>query len=120
MSSVVIEALRAKDLLRIQFEFINLTVDSANPSAPRLRRAAAGPAFIVMRFPPQHVAEEASSSSHDNPPPYVAFAACPSRLRIQLPDDISDISLTIEDLLDAVKDLPVLTSPIDGESIPAS
>jgi hypothetical protein len=55
--------LRSGDLLNFQLEFVNLVIDSTNPAAPRLRRETSGDAFIVLRLPPQHIAEDSLKSS---------------------------------------------------------
>jgi hypothetical protein len=52
--------LRADDLLSLQFDFINLQVSTLSPGQPVLTIVnPANPAFIVVTFPPQNIAEQA-------------------------------------------------------------
>src|SRR5436305_3713105 len=115
MSSLVTNALRCKDLLNIQFEFINLAVDATNTSTPRLRRAADGPAFIVIRLPPQHIAEEAFTSSTTTPPPFKAFLSSPSRIAFELPKTIAEIMFTLDDVMHLLTELAPITADLPGD-----
>jgi hypothetical protein len=47
---------RPDDLLALRFELINLEVVAGSP--PRVRRKGTAPAFLVLHFPPQSIAEE--------------------------------------------------------------
>lgn len=52
--------LRPKDLLSLRFEFLNLQLKTDQPLGARLERIdAAAPAYIVVHFPPQNIAERA-------------------------------------------------------------
>jgi hypothetical protein len=99
--------LRSGDLLNFQLEFVNLVVDSTNPAEPRLRRETSGDAFIVLRLPPQHIAEDSLKSSEQRAPPYEAFLASPSRLAFQLPAGDVDIDFNLRSILEAFKQLPL-------------
>jgi hypothetical protein len=114
MAASVMNVLRAKDFLNAQFEFINLSIDNTNPLAPRLKRAASGPAFIVLHLPPQHIVEEAVGNNRDKTPPYEAFLSCPTRLSFQLSDLVSDLPLTIESVLAAIAGSIVAEAPAAG------
>src|SRR5262245_48627623 len=74
--------LRVKDLVHVQFEFINLSLETPTASTPFLRRSAGGAAYIVVHVPPQHVAEPAfnPNDTGTGDPPYQGFLACPTRI----------------------------------------
>jgi len=119
--SFVINVLRSKDLLNLQFEFINLVVDSADIAAPRLKRATAGDAFIIVRLPPQHIAEQVIRTSDDRHFPYEAFIASPSRLAFQLPATPVEIPFNLRSVLRYVTDLPLkLTTALPADGKPAT
>ncbi|MCA9890424.1 MAG: hypothetical protein KC546_18720, partial [Anaerolineae bacterium] len=68
---------------------------------PQLRRVnAESPAYIVVLFQPQSIAEEAffedSSPPPPPPPPVRARIAGDSRLVFRLPDEVSSIDYTLE------------------------
>ena len=80
--------LRRDDLLALEFEFVNLrlsddatTVNRADPAAD---------AFIVVHFPPQHVAEQAFVQDENNalpvgPVPVLAALAGRAAWRLPYP-----------------------------------
>jgi hypothetical protein len=52
--------LRPDDLLLLTFEFLNLRVDIDSAPTPQLVRVRAGAdAYVIIHFPPQHIAEQA-------------------------------------------------------------
>jgi hypothetical protein len=58
--NLVVSVLRTDDLLALQFEFVNLHLDTSSSQEARLVRTRAGqPVFITVHFPPQHIAEQA-------------------------------------------------------------
>src|SRR5262249_41639380 len=102
---LVIRLLRAKDLLNLELELVNLTLDASDPARPRLRRENAGPSAIVVRVPPQHIAEQAFTDGGRQSLPHQAFLSCASRLALQLPDGDIDIAFDIEHILTTLKGL---------------
>ncbi|HOW84849.1 MAG TPA: hypothetical protein P5119_05795 [Candidatus Aminicenantes bacterium] len=108
-----IPVLRPDDLLALDFECVNLTVKPGAP--PRLvRRNASAPAYIIVHFPPQHIAEQAffettpefnadpkepTTAETPAPPPVQARISGPSRLAFVVPEAVESIPLTLESLL---------------------
>src|SRR4051794_15610861 len=97
--SFVVHLRRAKDLVDLELEFVNLTLDVSNPAFPHLHRTSAGPAHIVMRLPSQHVAEAAFARTSPRSLPYTGFLACPSKMSFAVPESIADIPFSVEGLL---------------------
>src|SRR5581483_11833095 len=92
--------LRADDLLYCQFELVNLALDSSATGAPQLTRAAAGPAFIVVRLPPQTIAEQVVPPGGSEPAlPFGAGLAGPSRLTFLVPDDMPAVPFRLDAFL---------------------
>ena len=92
--------LRADDLLYCQFELVNLTLGASASGAPRLTRGAAGPAFIVMRLPPQAIAEQVVPPTGAEPAlPFGAGLAGPTRLTFLVPDNVDAIDFRLDALL---------------------
>jgi len=106
-----VEVTRPKDLLHLQFEFVNLKAKAITTSAPVLKRIAAGPAFIIVRFPPQHVAEQVRQQGSALQLPFKAFLASPSRVAVRVPDAIPQISLSLEALLYHVTQWDAVPAP---------
>jgi hypothetical protein len=113
--SVVVHLCRARDLLDIELEFVNLMLDTSDPAHPRLARQAAGPARIVMRLPPQHIAEEAFTQNSQRSPPYKSFLACPSSVSFALPDTVVDIPFSTDGLLSVLSGLETTVTPSAGD-----
>ena len=91
-------ALRPDDLLALEFEFANLqpTADGG------LERAAPEqPAFVIVHFPPQHLAEQVFTGNPAlaEPPPVHTAMAGESRLVFRLPDALTRLPLTLPALL---------------------
>lgn len=125
--------LRATDLLALRIELRNLSVTPGQP--PRLKKAGAGAATLILHFPPQSIAEEtffetaaAGTKNPDPPrptpdkpepanggaetpsgPPVRARIAGESRLAFSVPDDF-DVPYTLEGVLEAVESLPLAVS----------
>ena len=60
--------LRADDFLLLDFEFFNLRVSTPTPGKPVLTVVDRGkPAFVVVVFPPQNIAEQAFWLAADEP-----------------------------------------------------
>src|SRR6185437_4377719 len=92
--------LRADDLLYCQFELVNLALGSSATGAPQLTRAAAGPAFIVVRLPPQTIAEQVVPPGASEPAlPFGAGLAGPSRLAFLVPDDMPAVPFRLDAFL---------------------
>ena len=91
--------LRPDDLLALTFEFVNLTLNTT-PSPPVLVRTQADqPAFLIVGFPPQHIAEESFHEGAAGSPPVPSILAEDTRLVFQLPDAVESVPLTVEALL---------------------
>jgi hypothetical protein len=103
MTSFVETVLRPIDLLYVQFEFINLILDVAADGSAQLSRIPGQPACIVIRLPPQHVAEEVFESTDPRVVPYNASLACPSRLAFDIPDTVDLPAYSVEAILDFIK-----------------
>jgi hypothetical protein len=103
-TNLVLDLLRADDLLALTFEFVNLALDQSG-AAPRLLRRQPGAAAMIVRLPPQHIAErvfdenEAGVPINLQSPPVSCVIANPSRLVFRVPDDVASIPLTVEALL---------------------
>jgi hypothetical protein len=117
---------RSDDLLALRVELQNLEVLPGSP--PRLRKAAAGPAHLILHFPPQAITEESffeaqspyknpprSDGSADpypppptsdvvKPPPVQARIAHESRLSFAVGDGF-DIPYTLSGVLEACQNL---------------
>src|SRR6266536_2176934 len=106
MSNLEVSVVRAADLLALRFEFVNLVLATTQGQAPRLLRSQGGlPAFIIVHFPPQHIAENTFIENSQGqlqdllPPPIQSILAAPSRLSFRVPDAILSIPFTFKDLL---------------------
>jgi len=92
--------LRADDLLYCQFELVNLALGTSASGAPQLTRAAAGPAFIVVRLPPQTIAEQVVPPPGPEPGlPFDAGLSGPSRLTFLVPDNMTSVAFRLDALL---------------------
>lgn len=99
-----IHLLRAEDLLSLHVELGNLEIVEHRNKGAMLRRVNAGrEAFLAVRFPGQHLAEEAFGSPPAEWPaalPAQARMARPTRLVFRLPPEVDAMDLTLEALLD--------------------
>jgi hypothetical protein len=118
---------RHDDLLALTFRFRNLSLVTAAGQAPKLtRQKANAPAYIIVEFPPQNIAEQAffetdpaykvqneyhpqgtpddkDAGSGDDPlvaPPIPARMSRPSRLVFSVPADMKEVPYTLVSLLD--------------------
>lgn len=95
LASYRTSVLRPRDLLALDFEFINLDLVVSGRGAMLLARDASQDSIVVVHFPPQHVAEEAffrtlsgdTAHGHEKttPPPVKSRLSGPSRLAFTLP-----------------------------------
>jgi hypothetical protein len=113
VQNLKLSVLRPDDLLALDFEFVNLRVQAGVP--PRLvRQNASAPAYVIVHFPPQNIAEQAffettpdfqgkpgepTTAETPTPPPVLARISGPTRLVFLVPAEIAQIPLTLESLL---------------------
>ncbi len=125
---LTLTVLRPDDLLALSVRTVNLRLDASRPGRPRLVRDTPGqPAYLVIAFPPQSIAEQAffetalvnqpafnpPTPSLPKPPPLpggpetplapgtvAAWPAGESRLVFRLPSAVQEIDYSIAGLLD--------------------
>ena len=107
-SDFSVSVLRARDLLKLRFDFFNLQLKTDLPLGQRLEKVVAGrPGFIVVHFPPQNIAEEAylEADPYLNPgggepleePGNVSTRlAGSSRLAFVVPEDVDSIPYKLD------------------------
>lgn len=118
LAAFTIPVTRAEDLLSLQFRFVNLGLQAAADKPVSLGRLRPNdPAYLIVEFPPQHVAEEAILERAEefkdlpgNPPssgplpginnPVRARLSGGSRLVFRLPNTMQSIPYTLDALLD--------------------
>lgn len=93
--------LRRDDFLVLEFGLVNLDLA---PDQTLVRRNPGDPAFVVVRFAPQHVAEQAYPMNAEfqgpvDAPPVGTLLAGGSRLAFRVPDVVDSIPFTAEGLL---------------------
>jgi hypothetical protein len=117
--------LRPDDLLLLDFDFVNIALETTENGA-RLVPVLGNKAYIIVHFPPQNIAEEAffetnnnfknldayKSPSAPNDPdgstpnqeitslPLRSLMSGPSQLVFEVPDSVTEIPYTIQGLLD--------------------
>jgi hypothetical protein len=105
--SFTFDLIRPDDLLALTFDFFNMNL-AAGGGAPRLVRVDPNqPAYLVVHFGPQHIAEEAFfEDSNPQPlrskkaePPILSRMAGTSRLAFIVPEEVAEIPYTLESLL---------------------
>ncbi len=105
--SFTFDLIRPDDLLALTFDFFNMNL-AAGGGAPRLVRVDPNqPAYLVVHFGPQHIAEEAFfEGSTPTPidkktgePPILSRLAGSSRLAFIVPASVPEIPYTLESLL---------------------
>lgn len=120
---VSLTLIRPADLLRLEFELVNLEI---SPDWSRLDRTdEAAEALVIVHFPPQALAEEVWTGAPADPPIRTALSG-PSRLVFRLPGN-GGLPLTTEALLDWTTWTPVVapaalprdTSPAPDIGAPA-
>jgi hypothetical protein len=109
-----VEVTRPKDLLYLQLEFINLKVEGIS-TTPVLKRIAAGPAFIVLRLPPQHVAEQVRPQGGQLQLPSKAFLSSPSKISVRVPDAVPEVRLGLENLLGKLAEWETTSDLVSGQ-----
>jgi hypothetical protein len=117
--------LRPDDLLSLQFEFVNLSLDSTQSPPSLIRTQADQPAFVSVVFAPQHISEQFVMEGDTGfpinavPPPVAAYLAGRSLLAFQVPDTVTPIPFTLEGLLSWTALVPSL-APNALAAAPAS
>lgn len=98
--SFVADVLRPLDLLVLRFEFYNLVLE-VGASPPRLvRESPTEKAFVVVQFPPQHVAEPGTSGDLQAADfPLRGGLSAPTRLAFTVPQRMAHIAFTLAELL---------------------
>ncbi|MGA8184893.1 MAG: hypothetical protein WB819_14770, partial [Terriglobia bacterium] len=101
------DLIRPDDLLALTFDFFNMNL-AAGGGAPRLVRVDPNqPAYLVVHFGPQHIAEEAFPENNQptpipkttGEPPILSRLAGSSRLAFIVPASVAEIPYTLESLL---------------------
>lgn len=118
-----IAVLRPEDLLSLEFEFFNFQLQTGASGRAQLSRdSSAKPAYIIVHFQPQSIAEEAffdagniapppappgnadpdknSSTERPTAPPVKALLSGPSRLVFRVPESVQSLPYTLDSLLD--------------------
>jgi hypothetical protein len=137
LSAPPVTVIRPDDLLCLTFEFINIKLQAGGTAGAMqlVRQATDKPAYIIVKFPPQNIVEqafwEASDSQHPKPilpplpppipppppdpsgdeasmivPPVFAMMAQPSRLVFAVPMGTNSIDYSLQALLDWGKYTP--------------
>jgi len=100
------DLIRPDDLLALTLDFYNMNFAAGGGTPSLVRVQPDQPAYLVVQFGPQHIAEEAFFES-DFPqplpknaePPVPARLAGPSRLAFIVPNSVAEIPYTLESLL---------------------
>jgi len=117
MASHVETIVRSVDLLNVQFEFVNLRLDASVAASPRLVRDGGGSCYLLVRFPPQHVAEYVHDKNEQRSLPYKSLVSGSSRLAFEIPAS----AIPLDYKLDAILDLLTRLAPIEpGSTAPSS
>ncbi|MEK6300408.1 MAG: hypothetical protein AABO41_06770 [Acidobacteriota bacterium] len=107
------DVLRADDLLVLRLDFYNLRLQTG-PSGKQVAPDGVGDSFIVVHFPPQHVAERAfkenGSSDPLLPPPVSARLAGQTRLVFYLNPALLPLDFSLEKILSALSQSAPLVS----------
>src|SRR5262249_31963628 len=85
-----------------------------------LQRVPGQAASIVIRLPPQHIAEEVFNSTDPRHFPYNASLASPSRLAFDIPDAVALPDFSVQAILDLVKKLPLRPANLPLGDAPAT
>nr|MBP8601561.1 hypothetical protein [Candidatus Saccharicenans sp.] len=108
-TGLIFNLLRPDDLLCLDFEFINFRL--VNLPRPHLvKENRQQPAYMIVHFPPQSLAEEAfyettpelkdsRQPEPPKPPPVFSRISGPTQLSFIIPDEMNEIPLTLESLL---------------------
>jgi hypothetical protein len=100
LGGVTIDVVRPDDLLVVSFQFPNGGVD-AGPPLQVIRSDATQPQTVVVKFPPQHIAEsDFNVNAPVGAPPIPAVMSGTSRLVFTVPASQAAVPLTLAALLD--------------------
>jgi hypothetical protein len=113
--NLITSLLRPDDLLTLEFECINLTLDTTQIPPVLVRIQAGQPALIIVRFPPQHIGESFfiepdSGVPAVGLPPIQSSLAGSTRLAFLMRDDVLSVPLTVEGLLSWTQFTPSLAA----------
>ncbi|MGC4045946.1 MAG: hypothetical protein QM758_19310 [Armatimonas sp.] len=107
---------RADDLLNVSVELVNLSFTGSG-AGRKLQRTNTKPgdAFVVLHFPPQHIAEQTLPETNAGLPPAPAqplksLLASNSRVAFAVPANISSLPGNLEELLTALRAMPLTFS----------
>jgi len=124
LPNLTISVVRPEDLLTLDFTFMNLTLETGGAKGRLIRTDPNKPAYVIVTFPPQSIAEQAFFESADPgypvqddkdpdkgkatdeplaPLPVGSRLSGPSRLAFIVPAEIKEIPYTLESLLDWTK-----------------
>ena len=119
-----IRIIRPADLLALSFELQNLRIEHHRRKPARLKRIRRNEdALLVVRFPGQHIFEQAFANSKDIDSveiPVKTRIAHPSRLVFKIPPDRDHVDLTFDDLLNWRKLITMLPTAGRGDLIGTS
>jgi hypothetical protein len=112
--------LRRDDLVHLTIVFYNSVLD---PSGTKIVPKGPGPRYMVVEHAPQHLFEAVldESSPLVLPPPIDVRIAGTSRVAFQIPDAVTSIPYTVEDLLAACAayQLSVSANALPPDAVPA-
>lgn len=112
--TVLFNVLRARDFLNVQFEFEGFSLQM---DPPGLLVRSSGPARLILRLPGQHIVEDVLEANEERPAPRAAFLAGPSRLVFDLPDEVEEIPLRIEEFLRVAQQHGTLASGTAADDV---
>ena len=106
--SFTFDLIRPDDLLALTLDFYNMSLAAGGGAPSLVRIDPKQPAYLVVHFGPQHIAEEAFFEDSSNrplsgkaaEPPILSRMAGASRLAFIVPDNVAEIPYTLESLLD--------------------
>ena len=123
-----IRVVRPDDMLALDFEFVNLVFQPGAAGPMLVRKNASDAAYLIVHFPPQHIAEEAVPEQggtlgllvnlRGGPAPLKSRLSGPSRLAFLVPQSITSIPYTLESLLDWNRFVPSVVSVADPPEAP--
>lgn len=107
---------RADDLLVASVELVNLSFMGSGQGR-RLQRTKPGDAFVILHFPPQHIAEQTLPETSAGLPaapgqPLKGLLSGNSRVAYAVPANTASLPGNLEELLSAVRQFPLSSSGI--------
>jgi len=126
LPGLTVNVIRPHDMLVLKFEFRNLSLNTTGDAPQLVRDNSEQPAYIIVHFPPQHIAEQAffevdkklpvkdayrppevdpdpdadkPGGDPLRPPPIHARLSGPSRLVFEVPEEVQKIDYTLQALL---------------------